>query len=257
MPKRNSSVQNALRILGAFSKEETDFGITELSKKLGLGKSTVHRLLTTLSSEGFIAQDTFSKRYHLGISTYSVGQAAVTQFGLNEEVRKILAYVTKATGESSNIGILEEDEFVNICRHQNSNPSILKYPVGDRVPAYCTASGQVLLSYLDEEELERVVAKGFIPFTAYTITSKQKLYDRLKEVKKQGYSVAINELHNGFSSLAVPIVNHNNKKVVTALSITGPNQRLTSAKITSIIKILTRASHEIAKAQTLHSQQLA
>jgi DNA-binding IclR family transcriptional regulator len=239
---RYSSVQNALRILDAFSTEETDFGIVELAEKLSLSNGTIHRLLTTLGNQGFIAQDPNTKRYHLGFDILSLGQVAAEQFGLGKEVRLILDELTMTTKESSNIGILDGKELVYIFRSQSPNPIRIRSHIGKRFPAYCTASGQLLLAHSQidyrEEEL--------VPHTRSTITTLAGLKKRLEQIRQQKYAITVNELHDGVTSIAAPICNERNE-VIASISITGPNQRLTDKKIPDLLKLTLLASKRISE----------
>src|SRR5690606_18001998 len=118
-----------------------------------------------------------------------------------QEVKSILDELTKISNESSNIGILDEKELVYIYRSQSPNPIRIKSHIGKRFPAYCTASGQLLLAHssVDIEELD------LIPYTNKTITSHSELINKLEQIKKLGYAITINELHAGVTAVAAPI----------------------------------------------------
>ena len=102
-----STVRNAARLLKEFRSREADLGVSELARRLGLGKSTVHRLLTTLVAEGLVEQDPLTGGYRLGIVMFELGEAVRVHLDLHAAVGPVLAQLREQTGESSQVGVLD------------------------------------------------------------------------------------------------------------------------------------------------------
>lgn len=142
--ERLSSVQNAIRLLNVFSVEEAELGISELSDKLGIAKSTVHRLVTTLASEGFIAKDKNTNQYRLGISILALSNVLTSTMPVHQAALPVLHELGKKTKESVLFGIFRGDEVIFLNRIVGGLDFIPALSeIGSRVPAHCTSSGQV------------------------------------------------------------------------------------------------------------------
>lgn len=141
-----SSVRNALRILRSFSEDETEKRVSKLAVELGIGKSTVSRLLATLESEGFARRDPESQKWQLGLTVLSLGGIVKRQLQLTKESRPVLMKLVKQTGESAHVAILEEADVIYIEQMESPHPLRLPH-VGKRNPAFCTSTGKVLLAH--------------------------------------------------------------------------------------------------------------
>ena len=142
-----STVRNAARVLKAFRTREESLGVSELARRLELGKSNVHRLLTTLVSEGLVEQDPRSGGYRLGIVMFELGEAVKVHLDLHAAAGQVLAQLREQTGESSQVGVLDGDEVVYVDRLESAYSLRLFTETGRRVPAHCTSSGKVLLAH--------------------------------------------------------------------------------------------------------------
>ncbi|MGG2198333.1 MULTISPECIES: IclR family transcriptional regulator [Paenibacillus] len=250
--ERLSSVQNAIRLLNVFSVEEAELGISELSDKLGIAKSTVHRLVTTLASEGFIAKDKNTNQYRLGISILALSNVLTSTMPVHQAALPVLHELGKKTKESFLFGIFRGDEVIFLNRIVGGLDFIPALSeIGSRVPAHCTSSGQVFLAYQPKEVVDRIINKGLKRYTKTTITEAHLMHALLRKVREQGYAVSIGELHEGITSIAAPIRNAKGQ-VVATVSMPGPAQRITPDNIPLLTKHVLQAAKEIS----LRYQQL-
>ena len=135
-----STVRNAARLLKVFRSREADLGVTELARRLGLGKSTVHRLLTTLVAEGLIEQDPRTGGYRLGIVMFELGEAVRVHLDLHAAVGQVLGELRAQTGESSQVGVLDGHEVVYVDRLESAHSLRLFTETGRG--CRCTAPAQ-------------------------------------------------------------------------------------------------------------------
>ena len=200
-----STVRNAARLLKVFRSREADLGVSELARRLGLGKSTVHRMLTTLVAEGLIEQDPRTGGYRLGIVMFELGQAVRVHMDLHAAVGQVLGELRAQTGESSQVGVLDGHEVVYVDRLESAHSLRLFTETGRRVPVHCTSSGKVLLAYLPEARRHAVLRTApLTALTPHTITSREQLVAELARVRQRGWAEAINEREIGIASIAAP-----------------------------------------------------
>lgn len=242
-----SSVRNSARLLKAFLSREESIGVSELARRLDLGKSTVHRLLTTLVSEGLIEQDQRTGGYRLGLVVFELGEAVRIHMDLHAASGPVLASLREQTGESSQVGILDGADVVYVERLESSQSLRLFTATGRRVPAYCTSSGKVLLAGLPDGERHAVVER--MPLTAltpHTIVSGEDLVAELDRVRRRGWAEAVNEREMGVASVAAPI-RDSRGRVVAAMSIGAPILRLGAARRRELAAIVMEAGEAVSR----------
>jgi IclR family KDG regulon transcriptional repressor len=225
-----STVQNAARVLKAFLDGDRELGPSELGRRLGLGKSTVHRLLTTLMAEGLIDQDPHTGGYRLGIVMFELGEAVRIHMDLHSAAAPVLAMLREETRETAQVGVLDRGEVVYVDRLESSHSLRLFAEAGRRVPVHCTSSGKVLLAFLPAGARESLLASlPLVALTPETITDKARLGVELARVRARGWAEAVNEREVGVASIAAPVRDYRGD-VIAAISIGAPLVRLGAAQ---------------------------
>jgi IclR family KDG regulon transcriptional repressor len=226
-----------MRILRLFSAAETELGVTEIAFRIGISKSSAHRLISTLLKKGYLEKNDANRKYRLGLSVLALSGVITAEMELQRSSLTILHNVVDELGESAHIGILEGNDVVYVHKVECRHPVRLLSDIGNRVPAYCSSAGKVILAYQSQELVETVLHAGLYPYGPNTITDPEKLRDNLKEIRRTGYSVAVDELHEGAVSIAVPVRDHTGA-VIAAIGIAGPKQRMTADKFPACIRHL-------------------
>ena len=221
-----ASVRNAARVLRAFSRAGQELGITELSRQLGLGKSTVHRLVTTLTAERLLERGSTPGRYRLGLVLYELGSNVTEHVDLHQAALPALATLRHETGEMVHVAVLDGLESVYVERLESRNMLPIFRQVGHRLPAHWTSSGKVLLAALPTDELTRRLADWRpVAQTPWTITDKSRLLTELAAVAKRGWAQNNEEGHLGIVSVGAPIRDRDGK-VMAAVSVVGDSARM-------------------------------
>lgn len=241
-----SSVHNAIRILQTFSLSETELGISELSVRLGLAKSTVFRLMKTLSAAKLVEKNKETQKYHLGIAAFELGFIVYHSMELRRVALPILDRLAKSIRRVVRLGVYDNGGVVYLCKrvHDDDNGTISK--IGDRVPSYCTAVGKMLLAHQDEKEIEQVISRSLTAYTNKTITTPHTLRQQLYDIKEMGYAVTMEELRKGISSVAVPVYNDMGK-TIAAISVTGSKFHFYPNQIQQYVKDLQTCSRLITE----------
>ncbi len=241
-----SSLQNAIRVLHAFSVEEPEIGITGLAKKLDISKSAVHRLVTSMVREGFIAKDVNTNLYRLGISILELGNVVTSTMKIYRVALPVLQELGKLVNESVHLGVFREGKVVFLNRIDSPRSISSISIMGSQLPAHCTSSGQVFLAYRPQKNVDRLLEKGLTAYTDKTITDPKRLFQVLEKVREQGYAVSIEEYQKGVASIAAPIMDAR-RNVLATVSIPGPLQRMTKETMAKHADMLIRATREIAR----------
>lgn len=242
-----STVQNAARVLKAFLGGTEQLGPSELGRRLGLGKSTVHRLLATLTAEGLIEQDPRTGGYRLGIVMFELGEAVRIHMDLHTAAAPVLAMLREETRETAQVGVLDRGEVVYVDRLESSHSLRLFTETGRRVPGHCTSSGKVLLAFLPGSQREALLsAAPLAALTPDTITDPARLRVELATVRARGWAEAVNEREIGVASIAAPVRNSRGE-VVAAISIGAPLVRLGAAQRRRFARAVTEAGDAVSR----------
>ncbi|MCL6611508.1 MAG: IclR family transcriptional regulator [Peptococcaceae bacterium] len=230
------SVERALAILEALGQKTQGFGCTELGQLLGLHKSTVHRLISTLQAFGFVEKDPRTERYKLGTKLIYLGLEALNGLDFRKIAIPYMQELMEISRETVQLAVLDGGEVLFLERDQS--PEAITVNLGLRGPVYCTSEGKVLLAYLKEENVSEILGKQEMrQFTINTITEVNQFISHLEKVRSQGFAINAEEMVEGVRSIAAPVYNHTGK-VIAALSITGPSTRLSLERIYRLVTVL-------------------
>ena len=240
-----NSVNKALELLECFDKSNHELSVPELAKQLKLSKSSVYRIVYTLWTHGYLARNEDNYHYRLGYKILTLGAAMRRSSNLIQDVRPYLKKLMEKTGETTHLAILHDNMSTFIEKIESPKTIQMSSAIGARMPAYCSATGKMLLSGLTEEALERYLKEVELKrFTPATITDIQRLKEELNTIREQGYSIDEEETEEGLMCISAPIKDHSGE-VVAAISISGPVTRLKRRKEEYIKEVKTIA-HEIS-----------
>ncbi len=237
------SVGSALDVLECFATDG-ELGVSDIARRLGVAKSTAHRLLQTLVSRGFVEQDSSSGLYRLGIHVYELGQLAQARNELRHAALPTLRVVAQSTGLTVNFSVPEGADVVFIERLENTDGVRILGHFGRRLPAHCTSSGKVLAAF-NEAVYNARVAAGFPPRLSNTVRTVADWDAVVGKVRAQGYAESHGESFDGASSVAVPVIVH--KVAIASVSVFGPTSQVAPA-VGQLVPLRTAASRRIAKA---------
>lgn len=244
--ERIKSIDKALDLLEFLSNNKNEAGISEISQRINMGLSTVHRIITTLKSRGYIIQNQKTLKYRLGIKLFELGCEVQNTKSLIKTIRPYLRRLSKMTKETANLAILEDKEVIYLDTIESSETLRTGIIRGTRSIAHCTALGKVLLSFLSDRDFKRLYESDadVITLTPHSISSLEELENELKKVKNQGFATDQEESMIGINCVGIPILNQNGEPLA-AISITGPASRFTVKKIEEARNILLGVSKEM------------
>jgi IclR family transcriptional regulator, KDG regulon repressor len=221
------SLERALTILNKLSEYPDGIQITRLSEQVGLTKSTIHRLLATLSSMNYVVKDEETDKYKLGLQVLFLSRNLLNNSDIVTVSKPFLEKLSQEVNETVHLCIEDRGEVVYIDKIESTQTIRMYSRVGSRAPMYCTGVGKILLSDKNPDVFEEIVSKiNFIPKTPSTITSKEQFIEEIEKVKSQGYALDNAENEIVLRCIAAPIFDHKGK-IIASFSISGPSNRVT------------------------------
>lgn len=217
------SVNRAIQILQCFESNE-ELGVTEISKLIGLHKSTTFGLISTLEANKLLEKNEATGRYRLGLELFRLGTK------VNANLRRVavpyLEKLVRLYQETVNLVVMDDTSVIYLEKVESTHSMRISTVVGGRKPLYCTAVGKAILSGLPMEEVLRILDRtDFVKFTEKTIWDRKTLLNHLELARKAGYTEESEELEIGLSCIAAPIFNHLGN-AFAAISISGPTPRM-------------------------------
>jgi len=244
-----NSILRASNILKCFLGEKTHLKISELARELRLDRSTTYRILLSLEKCGLVEKDKKTGEYSLGLGVFEIGNTYLRQMDFIQASKPIMAELAAKVQETVHLAVLSGIEIVYVDKVDSPRTLGVMSKIGQRGPLHSTALGKVLLAFQPEgESLKTIKQIKLRPFTANTISSKTKLMDELKKVRRQGYAFDFTESEQGVECIATPIRNHLGD-TVAALSISGPQRKINTPRekefVSSVVKAAALVSSKL------------
>lgn len=240
----DKSLVKALRVMEALAFSEVPRGVSELARDLGYQKSNVHRILSTLAEQGYVVRFEMGPSYQLNYKMFEVGSRVVSRLRLSEVARPFLQRIVRRTGESAHIMIYHNAEIIYLDKIENNAPIRASAEPGLRAPAYCVASGKVLLAYQPEDEVSRVLRR-VRAHTPHTITDPARLRAEIAAVHVQGYATNREGWRSGVAGAAAPVL-VGRTHAIAALAILGPADRLDENRLREAGVLLAQQARELS-----------
>lgn len=244
---KQSSLRKAFAILDVFTLEAPEWGLGELSVKLGIPKPTIHHIMTALVNEGWVSQDPRTKRYRLSLRLWEKGSVAVTQLGLRELARPFVEALAEAAGETVHLAVLDAVDpgyVVYIDKIESEHPVRAYSMVGGRAPSYCVATGKAILAF-NSQVVRRLIEGKLQVYTQFTLTEPDGLLRDLQRTMKRGFSINRGEYRVDVRGIAAPIRDHQGC-VIGAVGISGPSYRLPARMMRKMAAAVVATARDIS-----------
>jgi DNA-binding IclR family transcriptional regulator len=247
-PDRNhfiASVGNTLQLLEAFDGKAGPLPLMAFVEATGKPKSSVHRMLSTLTGLGFLEQDAKTSRYRLTLKLWRLGTAALAEFDVLKVSEPHLERLMRAADETVHLAILDPSgSVVYIAKVESPRSIRVQTRVGKLNPSWCTATGRSLLAF-HPEVADAVLSGPLTAITQHTITDVKRIRTILSDVLRNGYTVAKCETHPEMGGVAAPIRDHTGG-VIAACGVAVPAFRMDRALIEHCIPLVKDAAGAIS-----------
>ncbi|HIX65772.1 MAG TPA: IclR family transcriptional regulator [Candidatus Anaerotruncus excrementipullorum] len=240
------SICRAAAVLRCFDGQ-TELGLSEISRMVGLHKSTAAGIVNTLKAEQFLEQNEHTGKLRLGIELFRL--SAGVHLELQDLCRPYMEQLLRATGETVCLAMPDSSALVCVEKLESPHSMRICTSIGQRLPMHCTASGKAVLAYLEPWEADRLLAgeEELTRYTYNTIVNRDRLQERLKKVREVGYACDLEEWEYGLVCVAVPLFNLG-RRPLGALSVSGPSIRMTEAMRSQAARALLEAAAGIQRA---------
>lgn len=245
MPIINSVVK-ALDILQLFSRNKPELSLSEISEMMGMPKSTIHHILGTQMESGFIEKNE-NGRFILGKKLITVAQAAYVNVEIRDQAAPHLRKLGDLCNESIYLSVLDEMYLLYIYAIETSNRLMARTSVGNHSELHSSAAGKTILAYLPENEALRIIENtGMKKYTEKTKINKEKLFEELQEIKKNGYATDAEEYELNAYCIGAPIFSGTGR-VIAACSISGTDPGILGVRKEHIVRNLLKTTNDISR----------
>lgn len=242
------SVAKCFRVLEALSAADRPLTLTDIARRVHIGKSAVQRITHTLRVLGYLRLHPDTRAYALSSKLLAFTHTVLAQDRVRMAALPLLEELNRQCGETVNLTRLEDTEAVYIARFPSVHPVSVDLHVGSRLPAYCTSPGRAMLARMPAREARNVLERSNrVRMTAHTITDLPHLLAILDETRKRGYAVNNQEAFVGDISIAAAVVDQAGR-LAGAINIAVPSPRWSLADLErKLARNLVGTAAEISK----------
>lgn len=258
--KINRSVARALDMLELVAASKNELTITEISKQLGIPKSTTFDILYTLLDKGYLEQaNEKQKSFKLGVKLFQTGACYLEQTPFHNVAHAMLEKLAEIAGETVFLALLNNDELVYFDKVESPNSVRTSARIGSNNPLYCTGLGKAILATLPDDEVKTILARtgGLQAITPYTVTDEAKFFAILNQTRQQGYAIDDREHNAEVFCLAAPVYNFRGK-VYAAISVASLFNKINQQpeKIAALGQMISDTALELSQRIGYRGQQL-
>lgn len=244
----NRSLERALHILCSFNADKQTLSLSQIAELANLPKTTATRLCQTLLEFGFLRYDPQSGQYSLGLKLFELGSVVYSSFSLRKVVSPYLTQLQLRVAKTVFLGILQDDEVIYIDKREDPRSQILfASNIGTRRPPYFGMLGQVLMAFLPDIEVNRILLrKPLSAITRKSITDEERFKERLRTIRKNGFLMEEGEAIDGISGISAP-VRRVGGAVVAAIGVSLISSSEDENGKYAIIKEVVNTAHEVSQ----------
>ena len=240
MTERVQSVDRVFGLLEHLADGDGSLTLSELAARSALPMPTIHRLIRFLVSQGYVRQDP-AKRYTIGPRMIWLGEAASRMLG--SWATPVLTRLVDEFGETTNMAMLEGDGVIYVAQVPSPHAMRMFTEVGRFVMPHCTGVGKAIMSTMSDDEVSALLQRTGMPArTEHTITDVDAMLAELATIREAGYAVDDGEQELGVRCVAVPVPD---LPFRAAISVSGPDSRVTTDQVGQIAPAARRAAAEL------------
>lgn len=240
------SVSHAFDVLDELSDGAGSTGVSELARRTGLSKSTVHALLATLEERGAVQLDGERRRYRLGWRLFELGSRVAEGRNVPRVARSYLRRLASETDETVLLGVLHGIEVLYLDVAHGTRAIQFAARVGHRGPLHATGTGKVLLAFGGAALCEAVIEQGLQRFTPDTVCDPGALRKEMDAIRSRGYALVHEEREAGLCAVAVPVCDHSGG-VAAAMGLAGPTARFDEQRVAELLDALSASADALSR----------
>lgn len=218
-----STIEKALRVLELLSTYDAPVRLAELSRDLGMNKSTTYRMLERMGHMGYVRQEEPNGRYMLTTRMWEIGVRAFRHFDVRVWARPFLEAIEREVRETAVLAIIDRGDVVIVDKCESTQAVQTFSPLGSRTPVHSSSLGKAYLM-IDPEGLLTQRRLSLQRFTPHTLATLRDLKQNIEKARAEGVAVAFDEHAEGVSGVAAPVVGVDGA-VLAVVGVTLPTMR--------------------------------
>lgn len=229
--------------------------MTQIAEQVGIHKSTTHRLLATLEKRRFVERDPATGVYRLGIRLLQMAYMTLQQNDLRRLSAPFLRRLWEQHKETVHLAVLDDVDVVFLDVIESQQRVKLAAAIGQRLPAFATASGKSILACMPDESVRQILKHGMPRHTQYTLDTPEAFFEDLGRVRERGFALDEQEQEEGINAVAAPIVDPDGRPIAS-VAIAGPAYRLPHERLIEIGSSVLASSRDLSReiGMTAHLQ---
>ena len=238
----SNSALRVAAILNSFTQGETELTAAEISRKVGLPKSTVHYILASLVKSGLLVKNESTGKYAVSPKLFEIGCVYIRNIGITSIAEPVVKALNDLTNEGVTVGILNGSNMIRVLREESKQALRYVAPIGESVPAYASAMGKALLSELSDAEIDNMYPdERLIKVTPNTIRTKTELKLELGNIRTAGIAFNRGGSQIGVEGIA-RVIRDSRGKAIAALAIGLPVVRVDEAKRQRLVELVKKGA---------------
>jgi len=240
----STTVAKALALLDHFSEAEPEIGLSELARRSGIDKATVHRMLAVMCDQGLLEKRGDARLYRLGAGVLRLARVRETAFPVSSVYQHSIDQLSAELGETAHASLVSGRTLATIGISESNRGSRVSLVAGEILPMHSTASGQVVLAFSRPDVVDRILNEPLVAKTSRTITDVALLRERLVEIQHCGFAVSDQTNEDDVYGIAVPVFDGDGI-AAGALAVATPAHRMTESQRRKVIAALVREVEKV------------
>lgn len=242
----STTAAKAISLLGFFSETEPELGLSELARRSGVDKATVHRMLNVLAAAGLVEQHGETRLYRLGAGILRLARIREATFPVSKIVEPALQGLTTSTGETAHASLISGHCLATIGICPSPKSARVNLEAGEALSLHGTASGFAFLAFAPAGFADEVLSAGLKRHTNHTETDPQKLIKRIEESRKNGFATADQTYEDEVYGIAAPLFGPDGHST-GAIAVATPCHRMTDELRALIVREVISAAVEVTR----------
>ncbi len=252
-----NAIQRTVAVLERLAPLREGLSVTELAESMGINKATIFRILATLESTGYVEQEPLSQRYRLTLKIIPLAFTLMDSIGLEDIYNDKMAKLAREVGELVQFSVVQGEDAIFIAKAEGNKRIKLSSLLGIRAALNASTVGKLWLASLPEKDAIRIaLAHGLNRYTDRTITTIDDLREEWNVVRQCGYATTEGEYWDEVNAVGAPVCVGRSRRVVGALSVAGPADRLPVERMQDLAPQLMQVAAEIAAVWPRWSEDL-
>jgi IclR family KDG regulon transcriptional repressor len=246
------TVTKAFQILELVARHDKRLTLSDISRELGIGKSTVHGIARALEGVGAVVRDDKTRHYSLGMTLFELARTIYARIDLKDIARPIMEALMREIRQSVFLGMRSDDRVSIIDIVESAQDLKITAPIGARLPLLVGALGKVFMASVTDSEAARLIrSRGLRRDTEKSITDPDKYLEAVREARKSGYALDDEEYLQGVRAVAAPV--RRDGRPLSAIWVVGFTQSMSSEAMIGIAMETKRAAEAISRIAGLHA----